>query len=118
METTSAVPRAVRKAPRAWVHLPVAVFSEHFHAPVEVECTDLSLSGMFLCADLLLAPGERLMVSFIVPGTWHRIVTDALVVRASPRGVASGMGLRFDRLPSLDAAILGQALQRVVGPTV
>jgi len=109
METTSAVTRAVREAPRARVHLPASVFSNHFYAPVEVECTDLSQSGMFLAADLLLEAGERLTVSFTVPGTWHRIVADALVVR-SPRGVTSGMGLRFDRLPSLDATILGRAL--------
>lgn len=104
--------RAVREAPRARVHLPAAVFSNHFYAPVEVECTDLSMSGMFLSADLLLGPGERLTVQFTVPGTWHRIVADAIVVRA-PKGVTSGMGLRFDRLPSLDAAVLGRALQGV-----
>jgi hypothetical protein len=112
METTSAVSRVVRGMPRARVHLPAAVFSNHFHAPVEVECTDLSLSGMFLSADLLLDPGERLTVSFTVPGTWHRIVADARIVRA-PRGTTAGMGLHFDRLPSLDATILGRALQTV-----
>jgi hypothetical protein len=112
METTSAAIRSVREAPRARVHLPASVFSNHFYAPVEVECTDLSMSGMFLSADLLLGPGERLTVSFTVPGTWHRIVADALVIRA-PKGVTSGMGLRFDRLPSLDATILGRALQTV-----
>lgn len=113
MESSSAATRPnVRGCPRARVHLPAAVFSNHFHAPVEVECTDLSATGMFLSADLLLGPGERLTVAFVVPGTWHRIITDALVVRA-PRGVASGMGLRFDRLPSLDAGILGTALHKV-----
>lgn len=111
METTSATPRGLRAAPRARVHLPAAVFSNHFYAPVEVECTSLSASGMFLAADLLLDAGERLTVSFTVPGTWHRIVTDALVVRA-PRGDAGGMGLRFDRLPSLDAGILTASVSK------
>ncbi len=91
--------------------MPAAVFSNHFYRPVEVECTDLSSSGMFLSADLLLGPGERITVSFTVPGTWHRITTDALIVRA-PAGVPSGMGLRFDRLPALDAGILARALER------
>lgn len=93
------------------MNLSTEVFSNHFYRPIEVECTDLSTSGMFLAADLLLGAGERITVSFTVPGTWHRITTDALVVRA-PRGVPSGMGLRFDRLPSLDGSILQAALTK------
>lgn len=111
METTSVVARGVRGSPRSRVTLPAAVFSNHFYCPVEVACTDLSASGMFLAADLLLGPGERITVSFTVPGTWHKITTDAMVVR-SPKGLPSGMGLRFDRLPSLDGSILTAALAR------
>ncbi len=101
----------MRGSPRSRVNLSAAVFSNHFYCPVEVSGTDLSASGMFLAADLLLGAGERITVSFTVPGTWHRITTDAMVVRA-PRGLPSGMGLRFDRLPSLDGSILHAALAK------
>jgi hypothetical protein len=48
----------------------------------------------------------------MVPGTRHRITTDARVVHC-PRGAPrAGMGLCFDRLPSLDASILTSALDR------
>jgi hypothetical protein len=92
--------------------MPAAVFSNHFYCPIEVACAELSATGMFLAVDLLLDPGERLTVSFTVPGTRHRITTDARVVHC-PRGAPrAGMGLCFDRLPSLDASILTSALDR------
>jgi hypothetical protein len=112
MKTTSVVIKHERKSPRARVHIAASVLSEHFYAPVEVECTSLSSTGMFLAADLLLDPGERLTVSFTVPGTQHRVVADAVVVRAARKHVrAAGLGLHFDRLPSLDAGIVTRAVR-------
>lgn len=110
MQTTS-VTTARRADERVRVKMPTAVFSHHFFAPVEVECTDLSVSGMFVAADLLLGAGERVLVAFMVPGTWHRILIDAEVVRSS-EGPSPGMGLRFDRIPSFDADILRGAMYR------
>jgi hypothetical protein len=114
MDTTTARPGETRGEPRTPVQIPTAILSEHFDAPVEVECTDLSPRGMFLASDLLLAPGDRVLVAFIPPGTWHRIVTDAQVVRTG-EGPTAGMGLRFDRLPRVETGILRVALGRQEG---
>lgn len=112
METTPVTSRGQRASARSRVRLVATVFCSHFYCPVEVECTDVSPGGMFLAADLLLDPGERVTVSFTVPGTSHAITVDAIVVRATKR-LPAGMGLRFDRLPSLDAGILAASLSKL-----
>lgn len=94
------------------VSLPVAIFSGTFDAPVEVESVDLSPSGMFLLSDLLLSPGERVLVAFVVPGTLYRVLIDARVVRTAHDADGAGMGLEFSRLPSVDEKILRAALDR------
>jgi hypothetical protein len=90
------------------------VFSNYFAAPVEVECMDLSAQGMYLAVDLLLPPGERVLVAFIPPGTWHRILVDA-EVRHARQGMECGMGLHFDRLPRMDESVLRTALAGYAG---
>jgi hypothetical protein len=104
-------PRGIRTSPRAKALVATEIFSNHFASPVVVEGTDVSVTGMFLSGDFLLEMGERLTLSFLVPGTFHRIVTDARIVRSVAHS-SYGMGLRFDRLSSLDSDILKSAVAR------
>jgi hypothetical protein len=104
-------PRGIRTSPRAKARVATEIFSNHLASPVVVESSDVSVTGMFLSSQLMLDMGERLTLSFLVPGTFHRIVTDAQIVR-SYAYTSCGMGLRFDRLSSIDADILKSAVAR------
>jgi hypothetical protein len=91
--------------------LTVTLFCGTFAAPIEVDATDLSPAGLFVASDLLLYPGDRVLLGFLVPGTWHRVLIDARVARACHEGVP-GMGLEFAKLPHVDETILRGALAR------
>jgi c-di-GMP-binding flagellar brake protein YcgR len=103
--------RGERRAPLA---LRASIYNPLFETPVEVETADLSVGGMFVRSELLLAAGERLLVAFTVPGTAHQVVIGAEVVRTAHAG-ATGMGVSFDKLPSIDEAILRAGIERARG---
>jgi len=86
--------------------------SSLFDQSVPVSSSDLSVGGMFVANDLLLQAGERVTVSFAVPGTSHVIIADARVARVSLDPREPGMGLEFRRLRSIDSTILRRALDR------
>ena len=96
---------------RATVSIPAAVFAEGFHQPVELECTNLSSSGMYLAGNPSLVVDERVLLSFVPPGTPHQIFIDAVVVRTLVGG-RRGVGLRFDRMPRNDSDELRSSLER------
>ena len=112
MHTDLPVPQRRTEA-RAAVSIPAAVFADGFHQPVELECTNLSSTGMFLHGNPSLALGEEVLLVFHPPGTWHRIYIEAVVVRtrgSDPR--ERGLGLRFARRPRNDTDVLRSALDR------
>ena len=110
MHTDLPVPQRRTEA-RAAVSIPAAVFADGFPEPVELECSNLSSTGMFLHGNPSLALGEEVLLVFIPPGTWHRIFVDATVVRANGLG-ERGLGLRFGRMPRNDTDVLRSALDR------
>jgi len=101
--------RAGRRDPLA---IQASIYSRWFDKPVPVETSDVSPEGLFLVSELLLEPGERVLITFAVPGTAHLLVADAEVVRVSSEPGDAGMGLAFARLPSIDERILRGALDR------
>jgi hypothetical protein len=109
MHTDLPVPQRRTEA-RAPVSIPAAVFADGFDRPVELECTNLSSTGMFLDGNPSLALGEEVLLVFQPPGTWHRIFIEAVVVRT--RDGARGLGLRFARMPRNDTDVLRGALGR------
>ena len=107
--TTSPRRRAERRDPIA-IH--ASLFSGTFDAPVEVAACDLSPTGAFLRSDLLLSLGETVLLAFTVPGSSHRILVDARVVRTTFDDRA-GMGLEFSRLAGAEDKLLRRALERL-----
>ena len=101
-----------RTAWRDSVTIPVSVFSELFANPVDVDSSNLSPTGMFLATDLLLEPGDLVLVHFSLPGVNHEWTADGRVVRASKNRLA-GIGVEFARLPRMDAQILRIGLDRL-----
>jgi hypothetical protein len=112
MHTDLPVPQRRAEA-RAAVSIPAAVFADGFPKPVELECTNLSSTGMFLGGNPSLTEGAPVLLVFIPPGTWHRIFIEAVVIRtgADSRG-ERGLGLRFGRMARPDTAVLRGALAR------
>lgn len=96
---------------REAVSIPAAVFADGFPLPVELECTNLSSTGMFLQGNPSLALGEEVLLVFIPPGTWHCIYVDAVVVRTNA-DEERGLGLQFARMPRHDDDVLRTALYR------
>jgi len=96
---------------RERVSISASVFCSYFDTPVEVSATDVSAGGMVLDSDLLLHAGERVLVAFTVPGTRHRILVGADVVRTERAGFG-GMGLEFGRLVGSDEKALRAGLDR------
>lgn len=94
---------------REAVSIPAAVFADGFPQPVELECTNLSNSGMYLQGNPSLVLGEEVLLVFIPPGTWHRIYVDAVVVRTTSDD-GRGLGLHFSRMPRHDNDVLRSAL--------
>lgn len=112
MHTDLPVPQRRTEA-RAAVSIPAAVFAEGFDRPVELECTNLSSTGMFLQGNPSLALGEEVLLVFIPPGTWHRILIEAVVVRDRANATGGrGLGLRFGRMARNDTDVLRSALDR------
>lgn len=96
---------------RLSVSLSASVFCNYFDKPVDVSAIDVSPSGMFLESNLLLHAGERVLVSFQIPGSAHRILVGADVVRTSRAG-RSGMALEFGRLSGMDEKVLRAGIDR------
>ncbi len=74
---------------------------------------DLSLGGSFLKSDLLLEEGERLSLSFQVPGVPKSMHCDATVawVRRFPEGqMPGGMGVEFRSMSDDDRRMLAEYL--------
>jgi hypothetical protein len=94
------------------VSLETSVFGGLFEMPVAVDAADLSPGGLFLNTDLLLEPGERLLLSFEVPGTRHRVFVGGSVVRCDHDPGRPGFGVAFDRFTGMDERILRTALHR------
>jgi hypothetical protein len=112
MHTDLPVPQRRTEA-RAAVSIPAAVFADGFDQPVELECSNLSSSGMFLLGNPSLALGEEVLLVFVPPGTGHHIFIEAVVVRALSGEVGGrGLGLRFARMPRNDTDVLRSALGR------
>lgn len=112
MHTDLPVPQR-RTDARAAVSIPAAVFADGFDQPVELECTNLSSTGMFLHGNPSLTLGEEVLLVFIPPGTWHRIFIEAVVVRTRADVPGErGLGLRFARMPRNDTDVLRSALHR------
>lgn len=102
-----------RTEARATVSIPAAVFADGFDQPVQLECSNLSSTGMFLHGNPSLALGEEVLLVFIPPGTWHRIYIEAVVVRTRANALGErGLGLRFARMPRNDTDVLRCALDR------
>src|SRR3954452_18830778 len=77
------------------------------------EASDLSAGGTFLKADLLLEQGERLWLSFKVPGMPKQMKAEGRVkwVRRFPEGgEPSGMGVEFEQIGEDDRAVLSKYL--------
>lgn len=108
----SSPPARRRIARRDPVALQASVYSRWFDRPVTVETSDVSPDGLFLESKLLLERGEKVMVTFAVPGTSHMIIADAEIVRVSRENETAGMGLSFAALPDIDEHILRAALER------
>lgn len=112
MHTDLPVPQR-RTDARAAVSIPAALFADGFDRPVELECTNLSSTGMYVHGNPSLALGEEVLLVFIPPGTWHRIFIEAVVVRRrGDDGGDRGLGLRFARMPRNDTDVLRDALDR------
>jgi hypothetical protein len=112
MHTDLPVPQRRAEA-RAAVSIPAAVFADGFPKPVELECTNLSSTGMFLDGNPSLTEGEEVLLVFIPPGTWHRIYIEATVVRTRVDELGErGLGLRFGRMARNDTDVLRGSLDR------
>src|SRR5581483_1126260 len=73
------------------------------------EAADLSAGGTFLKADLLLEQGEKLWLTFKVPGMPRAMRAEGRVkwVRRFPEGKEpSGMGVEFEHFADDDRAVL------------
>jgi uncharacterized protein (TIGR02266 family) len=78
------------------------------------EAADLSAGGTFLKAELLLEQGERLWLSFRVPGMPKPLKAEGRVkwVRRFPEGAEpSGMGVEFEQIADDDRAVLAKYLE-------
>ena len=78
------------------------------------EAADLSAGGTFLKADLLLEQGERLWLSFKVPGMPRSMKAEGRVkwVRRFPQGSEpSGMGVEFEQITEDDRVALARYLE-------
>jgi hypothetical protein len=75
--------------------------------PFLLETNDLSASGMFVCSDVLLEPGQNLWVSFTIPNG-PKLVVRGKVVRGhlGGDGKPSGMGVEFVDLTAREEAWL------------
>jgi len=74
---------------------------------------DLSAGGTFLRCDLLLEPGDTLVLEFLPPGASERLAAPARVawVRRFPDGdEPAGMGIQFLALTPRDREALEAAL--------
>jgi len=74
---------------------------------------DLSVGGSFLRSDLLLEQGERLRLSFLVPGVPRPMRCDATVawVRRFPEPPQrGGMGIEFQTMSEDDRRMLAEYL--------
>ncbi len=112
MHTDLPVPQR-RTDARESVSIPASVFADGFLQPVELECTNLSSTGMFLHGNPSLTLGEEVLLAFSPPGTDHRIYIEAIVVRTrAPKLGDRGLGLRFARMPRNDTDVLRDALYR------
>ncbi len=94
---------------RAPVSLPARVFADGFEQALELECSDLSSTGMFVRGAPPLVRGDEVLLEFVPPGTTLSIVVDAVVVRKRIGG-ARGFGLRFARMPRNDTDVLRRSL--------
>jgi uncharacterized protein (TIGR02266 family) len=78
------------------------------------EASDLSAGGTFLKADLLLEQGERLWLTFRVPGMPKLMRAEGIVkwVRRFPEGSEpSGMGVEFEHVAEEDRLVLVKYLE-------
>jgi hypothetical protein len=75
---------------------------------------DLDAGGMLLEADVTLAPGEELYLSFQAPRTTQWIGLVARVVRTSrPHGVVCMAGLVIEEMDAVERSILAAAIERL-----
>ncbi|MBI5529842.1 MAG: PilZ domain-containing protein [Deltaproteobacteria bacterium] len=101
-----------RKAYRKAVRVEVQVGLEKAHGLVYFDTSDLSKTGTFLVSDLLLEVGERMTLTFHLPGYRLPFSVRARVVRVNtePRkrdtDPAPGMGIEFTSMAKEDEAKL------------
>ncbi len=94
--------------------MPAWAFTPSLPYPVELECANLSSTGMFLRGDPSLGCGDEIIVDFRPPGSRRRIQAVAVVVRSAPHA-NHGVGLRFSRMtPEADVVLRGALLRRRV----
>ena len=65
--------------------------------PLEVD--EVSATGAFVLADLLLPVGSAVEIAFCLPLADDDIVAQGRVVRVEERAGRAGMGIHFDRMP-------------------
>ncbi|HEX9619943.1 MAG TPA: PilZ domain-containing protein [Polyangiaceae bacterium] len=105
-----------RRPPRHTVRLPCQVVRERDFRLVADKMTDLSVTGMLVTPADPVLTGERLIVSFKLPGSDVYVDAEAIVARVvhgrRPGEVSRALGVEFSSLPGKSADDLNRALRR------
>ena len=86
-----------------------AVFFDHF---------EISSTGIYLCSDFLLCPGDEITLKLTLSGRWEPLEVVGEVVRAETGddGLRPGMSIVFKEMDRKDRSTLERFLARRVIP--
>ena len=108
-----------RFARRHAVDVECTVLSEVYGEPIAFRIRDLSADGLFAVSDLLLDPGDEVVVEITLPKLGEPLCILGTVRRTEtepPDGYRPGMGVAFDHGDSMLRSILAGSLQHLPPP--
>ena len=100
-----------RKYSRAQVAV-TAILTPSGGEPIDVDVIDISMGGMFVRADEILAPGTRCQITILLGHFKHElpIGADGVVIRSNEDGIALKFGsVKIETAPELQSLIVFNA---------
>lgn len=108
-----------RAASRHAVDLECTVLSEVYGEPIPFRIRDISADGVFALSDLLLDPGDEVLIELTPPRLGEPLCILGHVSRTEiepAEGFEPGMGIAFDHNDSLLRSILSGSLRSLPPP--
>lgn len=108
-----------RAASRHAIDLECTVLSEVYGEPIPFRIRDISADGVFALSDLLLDPGDEVLIELTPPRLGESLCILGHVSRTEiepAAGFEPGMGIAFDHNDSLLRSILAGSLKRLPPP--